>query len=391
MAITALIRSRRRLLGRVGLVVPVLPARAGQKVVLWSVLASVLAGRTALLTGAQQRQLHQALQSTEAYRNAQRRLSYSGCSPFRRGLDYSELLRQCRDLQPERVVLFHHYDRRGCLPESWLRLLLAMRASGWVVLVSSSHLQPAPERRLRDAGSLIALRQNIGLCLGAYRDLALLLQMDPVVSVRLRSLVLCNDSTLPVASESALIGQLERWAADTEAGHHPVLAGLTDSAQRGAYHLQSFLLHANSALLQHPAWLRFWLGFSLVGSKDDLINRGEVGLSQALLAAGVELRPAYPLVQGLLEDPAMADELQRFSISQPKHVNQSLFAWQSLLARGFPLVKKHVLFDLLENQGQPMALASLARWIPAERRELLAADLQELFVSRYAFITPEAE
>ena len=108
-----------------------------------------------------------------------------------------------------------------------------------------------------------------------------------------------------------------------------------------------------------------------------------------MLAAGVQLRPAYPLVQGLLADPAMAEELQRYSIWQPRHVNQSLFAWQSLLARGFPLVKKHVLFDLIENQGLPMAMAELARWIPEERRELLAADLQQLFVSRYSGGTPE--
>jgi hypothetical protein len=132
------------------------------------------------------------------------------------------------------------------------------------------------------------------------------------------------------------------------------------------------------------------LRFSPFGSKDDLINTGEIDFSQAALAADVALEPAYPLVAGLLDNEAMAGELQRFGIHQPKHVNQALFAWQSLLERGFPLVKKHVLFDLLENQGQAMAIASLARWIPPERRSLLAADLQELFVSRYAFATPES-
>ena len=201
--------------------------------------------------------------------------------------------------------------------------------------------------------------------------------------------MLCNDSTLPLLAPAALLRQLEAWVSEGESCPEPVLAGLTDSAERDRYHLQSFCLHANRALLQHAAWLRFWLGFSLDGSKDDLINQGEIGLSQALLAAGVQLRPAYPLVQGLLEDPAMADELQRYGIWQPRHVNQSLFAWQSLLARGFPLVKKHVLFELIENQGLPMAMAELSRWIPPERRALLAADLQELFVSRYSGGAPQ--
>ena len=163
-----------------------------------------------------------------------------------------------------------------------------------------------------------------------------------------------------------------------------MLNGLTDSFERQSYHLQSFLLHANRALLEHPAWLRFWLNYSIDGSKDDLINRGEIGLSQALLAAGVELRPAYPLVEGLLTDSAMAAELQGYDRSQPEQVNQSLFAWRSLLARGFPLVKKHVLFQLAEHQGQPMTIAELARWIPSDRRVMLARDIQQLLISRYS-------
>jgi len=65
-------------------------------------------------------------------------------------------------------------------------------------------------------------------------------------------------------------------------------------------------------------------------------------------------------------------------------VNQSLFAWRSLLARGFPLVKKHVLFKLAEQQGQRMAVADLARWIPPERCDLLARDIEQLMISRYS-------
>ena len=147
-------------------------------------------------------------------------------------------------------------------------------------------------------------------------------------------------------------------------------------------------MHANQALLQHPAWLRFWLHFAIDGSKDDLINQGEIGLSQALLAAGVDVRPAYPLVQGLLTDPAMAQELQGYGIAQPEHVNQSLFAWRSLLARGFPLVKKHVLFHLAEHRGQQMAIAELARWIPENRQDLLRRDIEQLMISRYSGDAP---
>ena len=140
--------------------------------------------------------------------------------------------------------------------------------------------------------------------------------------------------------------------------------------------------------MQNHAWLRFWLQYAIDGSKDDLINHGEIGLSQALLAAGVELQPAYPLVQGLLTDPSMAKELQGYGISQPEHVNQSLFAWRSLLARGFPLVKKHVLFQLVEHQGQPLAISELAGLIPQERVALLTRDVEQLLIGRYSGFVP---
>jgi hypothetical protein len=330
-----------------------------------------------------------ALQATQAFGDAQLDALTSDWSPAGRLSQAELLVRQLHERQPTRLVLFHHFDSRALLPHSWIEALQAIQASGWQVVISSSALQPDQLAMLQAGGALHASRRNIGRCLGAYKDLALLLQQDQALQVGLRSLLLCNDSTVPLMEPAVLLRQLEAWHLAGETTLQPLLAGFTDSAERDRYHLQSFCLHANRALLQHPAWLRFWLGFSLNGSKDDLINHGEIGLSQALLAAGVQLRPAYPLVQGLLEDSAMAEELQRYGIWQPRHVNQSLFAWQSLLARGFPLVKKHVLFELIENQGLPMAMAELSRWIPAERGALVAADLQELFVSRYSGGTPQ--
>ena len=129
--------------------------------------------------------------------------------------------------------------------------------------------------------------------------------------------------------------------------------------------------------------MNFWLQYSINGSKDDLIDRGEIGLSQAMLASGVDLYPVFSLVQGLLTDNAMANDLQACGISHLEDVNQSLFAWRSLLARGFPLVKKNVLFSLVQNHGQPLNLSELARWIPQDRLEILTIDIQQLLISRY--------
>ena len=383
-AAVVLQRQRRLSLSVLGPLIRIAPTCGKAKLQLWKHLSRTRAGdRLQWASNEEPRVLAAAIRSTQAYLDAAVTLSRDRNGFLQRGKGYGQLRQRWSKQPPQRLLVFHHYDSRGLLPQSWREALVSLQAAGWQVVLSSPNVDSAVSAWLEPAGVEIVGRDNIGLCLGAYRDLALLLHSTREAQQHLKALVLCNDSNLLVQPPDALLAQLEHWTT-----HHamsgPVLAGLTDSVERNRYHLQSFLLHANRALLQHPAWLRFWLDYSIDGSKDDLINQGEIGLSQALLAAGVELKPAYPLIHGLLTDPAMAEELQRYGRSQLEHVNQSLFAWRSLLARGFPLVKKHVLFQLAEHQGQRMAIAELVRWLPPERSDLLGRDIEQLLISRYS-------
>ena len=383
-AAVALQRQRQSSLAALAPLLRVLPTGSKPKLRLWQALARSRVDicpqwSTAEMPNA----LAASIRSTQAYADVAVALRHDRNGFLQRSKDYGQLRRRWIERPPDRLLVFHHYDRRGLMPHSWHEALLVLQSAGWQVVVSSPHLDSEVSALLEPAGVQIVSRANIGLCLGAYRDLALLLHSAPAVHRQLKALVLCNDSNLLVQPPEALVNQLERWTTQ-HAKMRPVLAGLTDSVERHRYHLQTFLLHANQALLQHPVWLRFWLNYAIDGSKDDLINRGEIGLSQVLLAAGVELKPAYPLVHGLLTDPAMAAELQAYDRSHLEHVNQSLFAWRNLLDRGFPLVKKHVLFQLAEHQGQRMAIAELARWLPSGRCDLLIRDIEQLLISRYS-------
>ena len=381
-AAAALLRLKRFKAMALGPLLRVLPTNENAKLHLWSVLIRSLGDRL-VCSDVSPALFLEAIRDTHAYRQAQRTLSHDRNGLLQRGLGYLQLSQRWRETPPDRMVVFHHYDRRGFLPSSWQEALQVLQAAGWQVVVSSSDLNPEATAQLESAGVQVARRANVGLCLGAYRDLALLHHWTPEASRRLRALVLCNDSNLLVQPPEALLAQLERWTVEAEAHAQPLLSGLTDSAQTERYHLQSFLLHANQALLQHPAWFQFWWQFSLDGPKEELIDEGEVGLSQALLAAGIELRPAYPLIQGLLADSSMIPELRRHGICIPHDVNQSVYTWNSLLSRGYPLVKKSVLFDLFEQKVERLAIPDLARWIPEDRYELLASDIHQLLISRY--------
>jgi lipopolysaccharide biosynthesis protein len=60
---------------------------------------------------------------------------------------------------------------------------------------------------------------------------------------------------------------------------------MTDSYEI-AYHLQSYFLVFKKRVLQSPAFRDFWDSVSVLESKDDVIRKYEVGMSQVLISAG---------------------------------------------------------------------------------------------------------
>ena len=169
------------------------------------------------------------------------------------------------------------------------------------------------------------------------------------MSNRITSLAFINDSNLLIHPPSVLTDYLNQLTLSEEYKPIPILAGLTDSAQLNSYHIQSFFLYANKALVDIPHWFRFWSNLAVDSPKEKLILNGEIGLSQYLLSYGITLKVLFPLVKNLLYHYPMSEELLSYGIHQPHDVNQTLFAWRSLLERGYPFVKKHVLFQLFEN------------------------------------------
>ena len=383
-AVVRLQRQRRFSLSLFGPLLRFVPTAGKRKLQLWQVLARSIAVERFLLPSAENSSiLAESIRSTQAYSDAAVALSRNRNGFLQRGPDYSHLRQLWCEHPPQRLLIFHHYDRRGLLPNSWLDALVELQMAGWQVVFSTPKVDSDLSSSLDSFGVQIVRRLNIGRCLGAYRDLALLLHFTPLAHKNLKALVFCNDSNLLVQPPEVLLSQLEQWT-NHEATCRPVLAGLTDSVERHRYHLQSFLLYANCALLNHPTWLQFWLYFAIDGSKDDLIDQGEIGLSQALLDVGVELKPAYSLVQSLLTDPSMAAELQCCDRLQIEDVNQSLFGWRSLLARGYPFIKKHVLFQLALQKYDRISIAELAPLIPPDRFDLLARDIELLLSSRFS-------
>ena len=285
--------------------------------------------------------------------------------------------------QQPRIPLFfwHHYDSRGRLPRSWMAVLHSLQEQGWQVVVSSSGLALEVQEQLNSHHIPVLHRHNLGLCLGAYRDVCCLLNETGGVLDQRPQLVLANDSTLPIGGPKRFIQVLSAMA-EEQSKATPQLDGMTDSIERDTYHLQSYLLMANAPLLMNSSWRQFWNRLDLNGSKDDLINAGELGLSQALLRANVRLQARHSLIDMLLDGNSTNSELARFEVREPRGINLSLYAWQALLRSGCPLIKKQVLFNLRPYPNVPIPLSELKTHLKEEDTDI-KHDLEELMQSRY--------
>ena len=211
-AAVALLRERRYRSMALGPLLRVLPTDGHAKLHLWSVLTRSLGGDL-VCSEVSPTLFTEAIRGTHAYRQAQRALSHDRNGLHQRGADYWQLSQRWSEHLPEKMVVFHHYDRRGFLPGSWLEALQVLQGAGWQVVVSSSDLDPTVAEILLSAGVQVVGRANVGLCLGAYRDLALLHHWTPEANRRLRSLVLCNDSNLLFQPPQALLEKFELWTA----------------------------------------------------------------------------------------------------------------------------------------------------------------------------------
>ena len=381
-AVRRLAASRPRLLKclRWGQRLGLLNTAHSRKLQLWGAIASARKPNLDCLAALQQTQAWSDAQDQREQRLQQR---LSALWNHRGRLrNPKALLDGLREQGSRRLVFWHHFDRRGVLPQSWLMALQGLKQRQWTVVVSSSGLNQAAEQALEQSGFLISRRINKGLCLGAYRDFCCLLAEAADLLGDCEQLLLVNDSTLPIGGGDRLADCLDSLAVVPKAGNEAVLTGMTDSIERNRFHLQSYWLLANGPLLREPCWLQFWRELDLNRSKDDLIDAGEIGLSQTLLAAGITLKARHSLIKMLMNGATTSDELQRCGRHNLLGVNLSLFAWQSLLRAGCPLVKKQVLLAPVDCGPLPIPLGQLHPHLVDADRALLQ-DLEELLRSRH--------
>jgi len=242
-----------------------------------------------------------------------------------------------------RAVVFAHFDpERRIDPHVIHALREYRRHCERLVLVSNG----GPSRLPREAAAVVDAylpRPNSGYDFGAWRDG--LASLDRAAYDE----ILCvNDS---VYGPLADLGPSLASARTTEADLWGMVVS-EQAARRGAprhRHVQTWFFGGRRRLLESDAWDRFWAAVEPQASKQDVIERYEVGLSQAVAQAGMVVAGIYDA--GRAPRVGYAELMPEISLLEPARSwrvvrkgrrmphNPSELVWWRLLRAGVPFVK----------------------------------------------------
>lgn len=181
--------------------------------------------------------------------------------------------------------------------QSHLAALKALRSNGYSTLVVSNlPLSGIDRARLSPHVWKVIERPNFGYDFGAYRAG---LRAIATRQEQLQRLILINDSVwFPLPGGADWPMRAEALGVDFAGAVSNGAVSLPETAEwRGFqwrhdptspdYHYCSFALSFGPAALRHPAFRRFWAKLRLTDDKFHTVRRGEVGLSHALVGAGL--------------------------------------------------------------------------------------------------------
>lgn len=259
-------------------------------------------------------------------------------------------------LKPK-VVLFIHWDSSGHVQKSLFEYIRQLTESGRsvVFVTNSGQIEPSAETILMTLCEGILIRRNVGYDFGGWRD-----AIDTLGLPRpdTEEIIIANDSVCgPFLPLEPLLLRLDYTLAD--------VWGLTDSWQH-RYHLQSYFIAFGPRAIRSPVFRRFWSMVIPAPSKIFIIRRYEVGLTQALLEAGLKVSALWPYetltrqvtraqIMGYpdsdTDEPIDPRQLARWrqgfrlreAIARRVALNPTSDLWRYLLLSDYPFIKRELL------------------------------------------------
>jgi lipopolysaccharide biosynthesis protein len=261
-----------------------------------------------------------------------------------------------------RVAVVVHYSRRGAFLRYFRYMVEQLDRSGFAVIIvsNSPKLDAEGVETLLPHTAMVLHRRNVGYDFGAWRDG---IRQIPDLAA-LSQLLITNDSVFgPLHGFDNVLARCDPAKAD--------VWGITENFDI-RYHLQSYFLLFNNAVLKAPKFRKFWESMRYVENKRVVIHKYEIGLSQMLLKIGFRLRALHPyreltgtlLARSLVDhDVSRHPVIEKYSAKLLDHINGGVplnpthFFWDDLITEfQCPFIKR----DLLEKN--PAGVPLLGSW-----------------------------
>jgi rhamnosyltransferase len=236
----------------------------------------------------------------------------------------------------KRVAFFAHFDAQDQIKPHVEALLHGLgEVCLRIVFVSTAQLPEAELAKIRPLVEQTLLKENVGLDFAMWQH-----AFERCDLADCDELILVNSSVVgPVFPLAPIVQQMSQDACD--------FWGMTDNTEF-AWHLQSYFLVFKRRVLESPHFAAFWRNVEPNQSKQQIIERYEVGLSKSLTERGFRGR-AFAATQ------LWTTGFQRWLMRYRKRSNTTLWYPLELLNAGMPFVK----VALLKDKSRPVVPAVL--------------------------------
>lgn len=216
----------------------------------------------------------------------------------------------------DRAAVIAQYSANAVATRSLTELIREFEKAGYYVILSSACVDPQPFEwpHGRPENLAVLRKPNIGYDFGSWAvaiaELPQLLDATHLITV--------NDSMVgPFWTLEPILDHFDSTTAD--------LWGLTQSWQVKA-HLQSFFIGYRQSAIQTPIFREFWSTVRVERSKQHVIDRYELGLSEMFRGEGFVMDAFIP-----------------GSLATPRGENPVIEGWRALPDLGVPFIKRELI------------------------------------------------
>ncbi len=250
----------------------------------------------------------------------------------------------------KRLSVFAHFDPHGWVDPFVREYLNALRrVSSIIIFVSTSPVSDADMSALERLNIQVITRRNEGHDFMSWKvGLNAVEDLDTY-----NEILICNDSVYgPIVPLEPVFRQMNRERCD--------FWGITENADVN-YHIQSYFIVFRKRAVKSEAFSDFWSRVSIRKDKQDIIRMYEVGLSQALIQAGLQVgcyaRSGTSLRRLIVE---RIRSLKKSSLREipgkvfrkgvglfnSKTLNPTLVSWRELLEQHrIPFIKRQLITE----------------------------------------------